>query len=306
MRRLLSALGLALLAGFALFWALTRPGQLPVETQTALAVHAGDAARGEQVFWAAGCSGCHAAPGVEFNAPIEERLALAGGRRFATEFGTFVAPNISTDTDAGIGGWALEEFARAMLLGVSPTGAHYYPAFPYTTYTRATAEDVADLWAFWQTLPAVPQESQPHELAFPFSVRRGLGLWKWLNLRRDHITPAATDPEVARGRYLVESLSHCAECHTPRDRLGALQSDRWMAGAPNPSGDGRIPAIPPARWSAEDIAAYLNSGFTPEFDVVGGTMADVVVHMSRLPDEDRRAIAAYLLDLPARAATGAP
>lgn len=302
MRRRLSAVGLIVLAGFALFWALTRPAVLSVETQTALALHAGDAARGERVFWTAGCSGCHAAPGIAANAPIEERLVLTGGRRFVTDFGTFVAPNISTDTDTGIGGWALEEFARAMLLGVSPTGAHYYPAFPYTTYTRATPGDVADLWAFWQTLPAAALPSQSHELGFPFTLRRGLGLWKWLNLRPDHATPAPADATTARGRYLVESLAHCAECHTPRNALGGLDRSRWMAGAPNPSGDGRIPAIPPAGWSGADIEAYLNSGFTPDFDVVGGAMADVVVHMARLPAEDRQAIAAYLLSLPPRAA----
>jgi len=302
MRRGLFAFGLIVLAGIALFWVLTRPVGLSPETQSALAAHAGDVAHGERVFWAAGCSGCHAAPGVAFNAPVEERLLLTGGRRFVTDFGTFVAPNISTDTDTGIGGWALEEFARAMLAGVSPTGAHYYPAFPYTTYTRATPEDVADLWAFWQTLPAATLASQPHDLGFPFTLRRGLGLWKWLNLRDAYATPAAADATVARGRYLVESLSHCAECHTPRDVSGGLDRSRWMAGAPNPSGDGRIPAIPPAGWSSDDIEAYLNSGFTPEFDVVGGAMADVVAHMARLPAEDRQAIAAYLRALPPRTA----
>jgi len=299
MRRRIGALGLVALAGAALFWALTRPADLAPPVQEALAAHIGDPVRGEAVFWAAGCSGCHAAPEIAFNAPLEERLILSGGRRFVTGFGTFVAPNISTDTDAGIGGWVLEEFARAMLLGVSPTGAHYYPAFPYRSYASTTPGDVADLWAFWQTLPAAATPSQAHDLPLPLTLRRGLGLWK--RLADAGAPPPAlqsTDTAVARGRYLVESLAHCAECHTPRDRLGRLDTGRWMAGAANPSGEGRIPSIPPARWSAEDIEAYLFSGFTPEFDVVGGAMSDVVVQMARLPAQDRQAIAAYLLALP--------
>lgn len=299
MRRWPVVLGLAVAAAGVGFWLLTRPATLSPAHQQALATHAADPARGETVFWAAGCAGCHAAPGIAFNAPLEERLVLSGGRRFETGFGTFVAPNISTDTDAGIGGWTLEEFARAVMLGVSPTGAHYYPAFPYRAYAGATPGDVADLWAFWQRLPADATPSRAHDLPAPLNLRRGLGLWK--RLAQGVAPPAAPDdPVVARGHYLVETMAHCAECHTPRDALGRLDSTRWMAGAPNPSGEGRIPAIPPQGWSAEDIEAYLSSGFTPEFDVVGGSMADVVVQMAQLPAEDRAAVAAWLLTLPGR------
>ncbi|HHX89905.1 MAG TPA: cytochrome c [Paracoccus sp.] len=290
-------LGLALVAGAVGFWALTRPADLSAPVQQALATHPADPVRGEAVFWAAGCSGCHAAPGIAFNAPLTDRLVLSGGRRFESGFGTFVAPNISNDTNEGIGGWTLEEFARAVTLGVSPTNAHYYPAFPYRAYAAATPGDVADLWAFWQQLPADATPSQPHDLPAPFTLRRALGLWK---LAADTTTPppAPDDPVLARGHYLTQTLAHCAECHTPRDALGRLDTSQWMAGAPNPSGQGRIPAIPPRDWSAEDIAAYLASGFTPAFDVVGGSMADVVVQMAQLDPEDRDAIAAWLLTLP--------
>lgn len=299
MRRWPVVLGLAVVAGAAGFWLLTRPADLTPPLQQALAMHEADPARGEAVFWAAGCSGCHAPPGIAFNAPLEERLVLSGGRRFDTGFGTFVAPNISTDTDAGIGGWTLEEFARAMMLGVSPTGAHYYPAFPYRAYGSAAPGDVADLWAFWQRLPADTTASRAHDLPAPLTLRRGLGLWKWF---AEGVTPPPVpdDPVLAHGHYLTETLAHCAECHTPRDALGRLDTTQWMAGAPNPSGEGRIPAIPPQGWSAEDIEAYLSSGFTPEFDVVGGSMADVVVQMAQLSGEDRAAIAAWLLTLPPR------
>ena len=295
MRRLAGAvLGLGLVAGAA-GWILTAPASLPSETRTALAAHVADATRGEAVFWAAGCASCHAAPGVAPSGPVEARLILSGGRRFATPFGTFVAPNVSMDPEQGIGGWTLEQFATAVLLGVSPEGAHYYPAFPYATYARATPQDVADLWAFWQGLPADATPSQPHDLGFPFSIRRSLGVWKFLNLNADPVIAVGDDPVLQRGAYLVEALAHCAECHTPRDALGGLNTAAWLAGGANPSGEGRIPALPPQGWSAQDIANYLQSGFTPSFDVVGGEMADVVANISRIAPEDRAAIAAYVM-----------
>jgi len=297
MRRLAAAIVGAGLVGLAGFWVLTRPADLPAATLSLLASHPADAARGEAVFWAAGCASCHAAPGVAASAPVDQRVILAGGRRFASPFGTFTAPNVSMHPTAGIGTWTLAQFARALLLGVSPEGAHYYPAFPYTTYAHATAADVADLWAFWQGLPAIDTPSQPHELGFPFTLRRGLGLWKLLNLTDEFVMAEASDPVIERGRYLVEALGHCGECHTSRDALGGLRRDNWLAGGPNPAGEGRIPAVPPQGWGASDIANYLQSGFTPSFDVVGGEMADVVANIGRIAPEDRAAIAAYLLAL---------
>lgn len=285
---------LAVLAFAAVLWWLARPADLPQATLNALQAHSADPENGERIFWAAGCAGCHAAPGIGSSDPVEARLVLAGGRRLESPFGIFVAPNVSPDPRHGIGAWSLDDFARAMLNGVSPDGAHYYPSFPYTTYTRARPEDVADLWAFWQTLPEDDTPSAAHELPFPFTLRGGLGLWKLLNLSADHVFPETGDAQLMRGRYLVEALGHCAECHTPRNLAGGLDVGRWMGGAPNPAGEGRIPPIPDPRWSAEDIEGYLFSGFTPDFDVVGGSMTDVVQHMAQLPAEDRAAIAAYL------------
>jgi mono/diheme cytochrome c family protein len=184
--------------------------------------------------------------------------------------------------------------------GVSPEGRHYYPAFPYTSYRQATRQDMADLFAFLQTLPASDRPSEPHEVSFPFTLTRGIGLWNRLHLRDGYVVDGALSEEEARGRYLVEGLAHCAECHTPRDATGGLDLARWMQGAPNPSGTGRIPALTPDElsWSAGEIAAYLNDGFAPDFDVAAGQMADVVRNMANLTPEDRQAIAAYVKALP--------
>ncbi len=297
-RRLVLTAGIVVAAGAAAFWFLTEPNRLDATTVAALG--AGDATRGEQVFWAAGCASCHAAPG----ATGEARLDLVGGERFATAFGTFVAPNISQHQRDGIGGWSAEDLANAMLRGVSPEGAHYYPAFPYTSYARMQPGDVADLHAFMKTLPAIEGSAGDNEIGFPFNIRRGLGLWKQLYL--DPAPVIAFDnpsPSVVRGQYLVEGPGHCGECHTPRGAIGGLDKSRWLAGAPAMEGQGTIDNITSGEggigdWSEDDIANLLESGFTPDYDSVGGKMASVVRNMAELPVSDREAIAAYLKAIP--------
>ncbi|PRX35035.1 Cytochrome c, mono-and diheme variants [Meinhardsimonia xiamenensis] len=293
MRRLARALAILAVTGVAAFWYLTAPRSEPVENLTGLA---GDAGRGALVFAAGGCASCHAAPGAEGAA----RLELGGGRRFASPFGTFVAPNISPDPEHGIGGWSVADLVNAMHHGTSPEGAHYYPAFPYTSYARVSLQDIADLHAYLLTLPPVARPSAPHEVGFPFNIRRLLGGWKLLFARHDGPVVKDVPPEAERGRYLVEGLGHCGECHTPRNALGGLDYSRWLGGAPNPTGKGRIPNITPAAldWSEADIAYYLETGFTPDFDSAGGEMAEVVKNTAQLSPEDRASIAAYLKAVP--------
>lgn len=284
------ALGLVIAAGL---WFLARPATLP---PAAVAGLTGDATRGEQVFWAAGCASCHMAAGAKG----EAQLVLSGGQRFPSDFGTFLAPNISQDPERGIGGWSLHDLANALTRGVSPEGEHYYPALPYASYARMQLQDVADLHAFLVTLPADATPSQPHELAFPFSLRQTIGVWKLLYLGGDWAVPGSLTPTAERGRYIAEAMAHCGECHTPRTLLGGMDTARWLGGAPNPSGEGRIPNITPGKlgWTAPDIVQYLTTGFTPEFDSVGGHMAHVVENMARLPESDRQAVAEYLLAVP--------
>jgi mono/diheme cytochrome c family protein len=248
------------------------------------------------VFPAAGCASCHMAEGAKG----EAQLLLSGGQRFPSDFGTFIAPNISQDPEHGIGGWSRLDLANALTRGVSPEGEHYYPALPYASYAKMQLQDVADLHAFMQTLPADPSPSLPHELGFPFSLRLTVGVWKLLYLNGDWAVPGSMTPTAERGRYISEALAHCGECHTPRTTLGGMDTARWLGGAPNPSGEGRIPNVTPAKlgWSAPDIVQYLTTGFTPEYDSAGGHMAHVVENMARLPETDRLAVAEYLLAVP--------
>lgn len=271
----------------AISW-LTRPKTSNIEILQGISA---DAARGQAVFNAGGCASCH----MEKGATGAARLLLSGGQVFPSPFGDFTAPNISPDPENGIGGWSALDLLNAMRNGTSPDGQHYYPAFPYGSYNKVTPQDVADLHAYLITLPASDAENQPHAISFPFNIRAGLGVWKALFATNDW-TLQADNPDLTRGRYLVEALGHCAECHTPRGILGQLKRDAWLKGAPNPAGRGKFPDITPGEltWSDEEIYDYLTTGFTPDFDVAGGHMALVVDNLAQLPESDVRAIVIYL------------
>ncbi|WP_281855994.1 cytochrome c [Litoreibacter halocynthiae] len=283
------------LLGAGVGWWVTAPNSLSHAAETALMTAEPDTDLGEQVFWAAGCASCHVAPATEES----DLPVLSGGQAFASDFGTFYAPNISPSPE-GIGGWTLLEFANAVQSGVSPEGAHYYPAFPYTAYAKAKPEDIAALYAFMQTLRADATASRSHEVGFPFNIRRSLGGWKFLFGTPDGPDMADSSPSIERGTYLVEALSHCTECHTERNLLGGLDTSRWLAGAANPNGKGRIPNITPGSldWSEIDLMAYFTTGLTPDYDSAGGHMASVVRNLARLPETDRQAIVDYLKALP--------
>lgn len=295
-------LGLVVLAalGFGIFWWLTEPVRAVQVDANAPLETSGDATRGALVFNAGGCSSCHATPGQT------DRLKLGGGLELKSPFGTFVAPNISPDKADGIGSWKVADLVNAMQRGISPAGEHYYPAFPYTTYAHARIEDVADLMAYLRTLAPVQGKAPAHQISFPFTIRRGLGLWKQLFL---DTTPIRDDtvrsPEWNRGRYLVEALGHCAECHSPRNPIGGITANERFAGGPDLEGRGWVPNITPsakgiASWSKADISELLATGFTPDYDSVGSSMADVVKNTGALPKSDRDAMAAYLKTIPPR------
>ena len=288
-RRLFRWLLFLIVAGLAVFWWVTRPQTVLDEELAGLS---SSSESGQTVFIASGCASCHAAPDAEG----DDKLRLAGGRSFPSDFGTFIAPNISQDPTDGIGSWTETQFVTAVLKGVSPAGRHYFPAFPYTSYARMTPQDAVNLYAYMKTLPVDPTRSQPHEIEFPYNIRRSIGGWKRLFVTTDWVVETSTDEEE-RGRYLVEALGHCAECHTPRNALGGLTRTRWMEGAADPSGKGRVPAITPAAlgWDASEIVEYLSTGFTPDFDTAGGHMVDVIENTSQLSPEDLQAIAAYLM-----------
>jgi mono/diheme cytochrome c family protein len=286
----------AILAGGAAFgvygW-LTAP---PIMSAVTASPFTPDLANGLTTFNAGGCSSCHAVPGQP------DRTRLGGGLAIPSPFGTFYAPNISPDPVDGIGRWTEAQFVRAVTQGVSPAGFHYFPAFPYTSYQHARVSDIRDLFAYLRTLAPVSGKVRDHDVPFPFNIRRNVGIWKWLFMDNKPFAPdTARSPRWNRGAYLVNSLGHCAECHSPRNFLGGIMPAQRFAGGPNPEGEGWVPNITQKRigdWSETDIAYFLETGQMPDGDTAGGSMVRVIRNISQLSAEDRAAIAEYIKSLP--------
>ncbi len=264
----------------------------------ARAAEAPSAARGAYIFAAAGCAECHTEKGGKL---------LAGGRALKTPFGTYYSPNITPDPATGIGKWSEVDFKRALREGIGPDGTHFFPVFPYPSFTFMTDDDIADLFAHIKSLPPVVQPDRRHDIRFPFRFRFLMLVWNRLYLKRGPLAPdPARSPAWNRGAYLVRALGHCGECHTPRNWLGALDWNKPLSGTPaGPDGEA-VPNLTPDKdtgigsWSAKDIAYLLETGQKPDGDFVGHGMNAVVEQStSKLTPEDRAAIAAYLKALPA-------
>jgi mono/diheme cytochrome c family protein len=242
--------------------------------------------------------GCH-------TEAVDKAVAYAGGRGLETPFGTFYGPNITPHPEAGIGRWTEADFVRAMREGERPDGAAYYPAFPYPSFTGISDQDLRDLWAYLRTLPQSDRPSRPHDLRFPYGWRVLVKFWKALFFTSG---PLASDPKLSavqnRGRYLVQALGHCGECHTARNFFGAPVRERFLAGGKGPSGK-KIPSITPARlesWSDADLKHLLLTGELPDGDTVSESMAEVVRNTtSQLTPQDLDAMIAYLRVVPVAA-----
>ena len=258
-----------------------------------------DAKRGEYVAKAGGCLGCH-------TEAKDNAVPYAGGRALKTPFGTFYGPNITPHPSAGLGRWGEADFMRAVRMGLRPDGAHYFPAFPYPSFTRISDADLRDLWAYLRSLPPSPRANRAHDLRFPFGWRFLVLGWKWLFFSPGAFTAdAKRGAPLNRGAYLVEALGHCGECHTPRNFLGGPKRARHLAGAAKgqgPEGKG-VPNITPAKlkkWGDAELKDFLQTGITSDGDVVAETMGEVIRNTtSQLTPQDLAAVIAYLRSLPA-------
>ena len=252
-------------------------------------------ARGRYMFHAGACDSCHT------DHPNNGAF-LAGGRRMATELGTFLVPNITPDPATGIGAWSTEDFHRAMIEGKRPDGSHYYPVFPYRWYTGMSAQDVADLWAYLRSVPPVENQVGPHELPFPLDIRALLLGWKLINFDQGKtVADPDRSPAWNRGAYLVNHLGHCGACHTPKLFGAVFLSWKYLAGSEAIPGPYPAPNITPdlttglGRWSEADMVRALHRAITPEGEPIRGPMAEYVASgSSHLSAEDLAAMATYL------------
>jgi len=260
---------------------------------------AGDATRGREVFaLAAGCS-CHTPAG----GPVG-----AGGAKIATPFGTFYGTNITPDPATGIGAWSDAEIDEAIRGGHARGKGAEAPVMPYNWYAGMSDRDAADLIAYLRTLEPVRRENLPHEGELPLS-RYAYAAWRFLFFTRPARVMEAPASGAARGRYLADHVSLCADCHTQRTMLGVVDASMYMAGTAEGPGGAVVPNVTPhetgiADWDAADIANVLESGMLPNFDNVQGSMQEVVDGVGGGPGykdasaADRLAIAEYLRTVP--------
>jgi mono/diheme cytochrome c family protein len=260
-----------------------------------IALGQGDPKRGEYLSKAGGCIGCH-------TETRKDAQPYAGGRALKTPFGTFYGPNITPHPQAGIGAWTEADFIRALREGKRRDGSNYFPAFPYSSFTRISDADLRDLWAYLRTLKPSAQPSREHELGFFYRWRFLVTFWKWLFFEPGALAADAGKPEpLNRGRYLVDALGHCGECHTPRNFLGGPKKSRYLGGA-KLGDDVNSPNITPTRlkkYGGAELKDILTSGLYPDGDVMGETMSEVVKNTtSQLTPGDLDALLAYLLSVP--------
>jgi mono/diheme cytochrome c family protein len=256
--------------------------------------------RGHYLVYAGGCITCH-------TDQEHSGAYLAGGRALKTPFGTFYTPNITPDKETGIGRWSDDDFVRAFREGVNPQGENLYPAFPYTSYTGITREDLLAIKAYLFSVPVVHHPNREHDLPWYLSYRWLLSGWKWLNFEPGVFKPdPSRSAQWNRGAYLVRHLGHCGECHTPRNWMGGMERRRALAGNPDGPEGGKVPDITPdtktgiGTWSVSDIDYFLLTAMLPDGDFAGSGMSEVIDdNTSHLTAEDRKAIAEYLKAVPA-------
>jgi mono/diheme cytochrome c family protein len=261
--------------------------------------------RGAYLLHAGGCISCH-------TADADDAVPLTGGDALTTPFGTFYAPNITPDNTTGIGAWSDEDFLRAMREGIRPDGSHYYPVYPYTSYTGMTREDILAVKAYLFSLDPVMQQNRDHDLPWYLFSRLLAGAWQFMFFTPERFVPDASRSATwNRGVYLVRHLGHCGECHTSRNLFGATRGDLELSGNPDGPDGKKVPNITPDRktgigkWSADEIIFFLEIGMLPDGDFTGGSMSQVIDdNTSLLTADDRIAIVEYVTNLEPRDRAG--
>ncbi len=256
---------------------------------------------GEKLYRVSGCVGCHSPPFISAS-------HLGGDRDLPTIFGRFYAPNISPDPIAGIGNWTEADFKKAMQQGISPSGKRYWPTFPYMAYTKMTEEDIQSLWAYLQSQPAVNTTPRPHEINPNYKLPGLLRIWRTMEFKAGTYQP---DPELSgqenRGAYLVKAVAYCDQCHTPRNKMGKLVDQYYLAGGSNPGKSEIHPNLTPhpekgiGLWSNQDMVVFLRSGKKPDGSIAdhNQVMAEKIEDSyTYFSEEDMLAISAYLKSLP--------
>jgi mono/diheme cytochrome c family protein len=300
LKRLLLGIGVLVVIGAAAYQLMNRTDDAAgIAPPIAGAPASADLlARGEYLTKAADCVACHTV--------ADSHKPFAGGVAFKLPIGTIYSSNITSDTVSGIGGWTDDQFVRAVREGVRNDGAHLYPAFPYTSYTKLSRGDVLAIKAYLLSLPAIGQANRPNDIGFPFNQRWAMGFWNAAFFKSQRFAADATkSPEWNSGAYLATALGHCAECHTPRNLGFGLEHGKEFAGqelqgwrAYNITSDPRYGI---GSWTSGETAQYLKTGLAPGHASASGPMGEAVAHSLQFLDgADLQALVGYLRSVPAR------
>ena len=255
--------------------------------------------RGQYIFSSAGGCACHSPP---------KGTPYAGGREFPLPMAKVYSTNLTADKEAGLGNWSDQQIRDAITRGIRPDGERLLPVMPYEAYSGMAEEDLKALIAYLRTLKPVRKENLRAKAYV--SLFRPVVTPLWLKLfGRFSNTPAkAPKSGIERGRYLVEHVSLCGDCHTPRNFMGVPKRALYLAGAKKGQGflNAEVPNITPDKetgigdWKREDIAGLLLTGTKPDLDNVQGLMAEVTeAGFKNMKKEDALAIADYLKSIPA-------
>lgn len=250
--------------------------------------------RGQYLARAADCAACHTQ---------EDGTPYAGGRAIHTPFGTVFGTNITPDKEYGIGNYSSEDFYRALTQGELPDGTQLYPAMPYPAYHSIPREESDAMYAYFMSLKPVHIKSPETELSWPFSMRWTLNFWNVMfaeneSVESDQPANQQSSAQWRRGRYLVDVLGHCGECHTPRNALGAVNRDKHLQGAV--VGGYEAPSLKADKlamrgWTPEALRTFLREGMSEQGSMFS-EMYPVFHHSTRyLRDDDLKAMSLYLM-----------
>jgi mono/diheme cytochrome c family protein len=258
-------------------------------------------AKGQYIFALAGGCACHTVPKGTFN---------AGGRAFPIPLGKVYSTNITQDKETGLGSWTDQQIQDAIVKGIRRDGSRIIPVMPYEAYSGMAQEDLKALIAYLKTLKPVKKPTPELESKAPLTRSVGIPVYLKVFGRFSSAPTQAPKGGIERGRYLVEHVSLCSDCHTPRNSIGVPNRSLYLAGASkkiNPMGED-VPNITPDKetgigdWKREDIAELLISGTKPDLDNVQGLMSEVIQGTPHgfkdMQREDALAIADYLKSIP--------
>jgi mono/diheme cytochrome c family protein len=286
----------------AMFW----PATVALFLAFTVAVHAQAknelVAKGQYIFAVAGGCACHTEP---------KGTPHAGARAFPIPLGTVFSTNVTQDKETGLGGWTDQQIQDAMVKGLRKDGSRILPVMPYEKYSGMAQEDLRAMIAFMRTLKPVKKATPALQTWAPFARSLGTPLFLQVFGKSYTSPPQAPKSGIQRGRYLVDHVALCGDCHTPRNFIGAPEQSLYMAGASEKNGPlgEAVPNITPDKetgigdWRRQDIAELLLTGIKPDADNVQGLMYEVIQGTPHgykdMNKDDALAIADYIKSIPA-------